>query len=309
MKQAVDVSSEKLPQKTNQANVLHSVFQTLAYADVFDYPLTAPEVYRYLTSEKASFAEVAQALTDESRFARVGDYFTLRGREGIVEIRKQRARIAARLWGKAVRYGRIIASLPFVQMVAVTGSLSMNNTDAGKDVDYMIVTAPNRLWTCRALALLVARLAKLEGVSLCPNYLITTNALTLNERSLYVAHELVQMVPLSGMDLHQEMLRLNDWIYDHLPNATSSPELPVAIEQKNERSFVQRMLEMIFLLPFGSGFENWERNRKIAKLTREQSSSFESYFSADVCKGHIDKHKQRTEHAMEEKLKQIILEF
>jgi hypothetical protein len=30
--------------------------------------------------------------------------------------------------------------------------------------------------------------------------------------------------------------------------------------------------------------------RKIARLTREQSASFESYFSADVCKGHGDKH-------------------
>jgi len=287
---------------------MHSVFQTLAYADVFDYPLTASEVYRYLTSEKASFPEVVQALADETRFARVGDYFTLRGREAIVETRKRRAQVAARLWVKAVRYGRIIASLPFVRMVAVTGSLSMNNTDAGKDVDYMIVTAPNRLWTSRAFSLLVARLAKLDGVSLCPNYLVTTNALALNERSLYVAHELVQMVPLSGLDIHRELLYLNNWIYEHLPNATSIPELPVAVEQKKGQSFVQRILEMIFLLPFGSWFENWERDRKMARLTREQSSSFESYFSADVCKGHIDKHKQRTERAMEEKLKQIVLE-
>jgi hypothetical protein len=117
------------------------------------------------------------------------------------------------------------------------------------------------------------------------------------------------MVPLSGMDTYHEMLRLNGWIYEYLPNATSIPELPVGVDQKNGRSFVQRILEMIFLLPFGNWFESWERTRKIAKLRREQSSSFESYFSADICKGHIDKHKQRTEHAVEEKLKQIVLEL
>jgi predicted DNA-binding protein YlxM (UPF0122 family) len=50
-------------------------------------------------------------------------------------------------------------------------------------------------------------------------------------------------------------------------------------------------------------------DRKIARLTREQSSSFESYFSADVCKGHIDKHKQKTENAIQEKLQRIVLEF
>lgn len=290
MKQIVDGSSGKLSQEASGAKLLHSVFHTLAYADVFDYPLTAPEVYRYLTSEKASFEEVAQALADETLFTRIGDYFTLRGREEIVETRKRRAEVAARLWGKAARYGRIIASLPFVRMVAITGSLSMNNTDEGKDVDYMIVTAPNRLWICRALSLLVARFARLEGVRLCPNYLVTTNALTLNERSLYVAHELAQMIPLSGIDMYREMLRLNDWIYEHLPNATGIPESPWTVRQNDRRSFIQQILEAIFSLPFGDWLENWERNRKIKKLTREQSSSSESYFSADVCKGHIDRH-------------------
>jgi hypothetical protein len=31
-------------------------------------------------------------------------------------------------------------------------------------------------------------------------------------------------------------------------------------------------------------------NRKIKRLSLEQSSSIESFFSADVCKGHIDRH-------------------
>jgi hypothetical protein len=190
-------------------------------------------------------------------------------------------------------------------MVTVTGSLSMNNAEHGKDVDYMIVASPNRLWTCRALTLLIARLARLEGVSLCPNYLVTTNAMELQERSLYVAHELTQMIPLAGMDMYHEMLRLNNWIHEYLPNAGGTPELPPNIKQENRRSFLQRVLEILFSLPFGDWLEKWEMNRKIARLRREQSSSFESYFSADVCKGHVDRHKQKTEYAMEEKINQM----
>ena len=290
----------------SSGNPLHPVFQTLAYADVFDYPLTAPEVYRYLASTKASFDEVAQALADETLFTRVGDYFTLCGREGIVETRKRRAQVAAQLWVKAERYGRIIASLPFVRMVAVTGSLAMNNADEGKDVDYMIVTAPNRLWTCRGLSLLVARFAKLEGVRLCPNYLVTTNALTLNERSLYVAHELVQMIPLSGLETYREMLRLNDWIYDYLPNARSVPGARETVEPGDEQSLIRRISEILFSLHFGSWFEKWEMNRKITRLSQEQSSSMESYFSADVCKGHIDKHGENVVTALAVRLQKAI---
>lgn len=286
----VDVYSENLLQKPRGAVILQSVFHTLAYADVFDYPLTVPEVYRYLTSPKGTVEEVRRALSDESLFSQTREYFTLRGREEIVEIRKRRAQVAAQLWRKAIRYGRIIASLPFVKMVAITGSLAMNNTGEGKDIDYMIVTAPNHLWTCRALSLLIARMATLEGVSLCPNYLVTTNALELRERSLYVAHELAQMIPLSGIETYDEMRHRNDWVEDYLPNASGMPELPEDTESVKTYFTVQKALEILFSLPFGQWFEKWEMNRKIERLSREQSQSFESYFSADVCKGHIDKH-------------------
>jgi hypothetical protein len=293
MRQALDVFSENLSWRqgaTRGIIVLRAAFHTLAYADVFDYPLSAPEVYRYLTSTDATFEELRQALANEVLFSRVGEYFTLRGREQIVATRERRAKVAARLWRKAARYGRIIAKLPYVRMVAVTGSLAMNNTDEGKDVDYLIVTAPHRLWTCRALTLLVARLARLEGLRLCPNYLVTTNALEFKERSLYVAHEVAQMIPLSGMEIYKEVRRLNRWLDEYLPNASSAPELPRSLKPVNGPSFLQTILEFVFSLRFGNWLETWEMNRKIKKLAYEQSSSFESYFSPDVCKGHIDRH-------------------
>jgi len=286
----LDVFSENLPQKTHGTGVSHSVFHTLAYADVFDYPLTVSEVYRYLTSVDASLEEVTLTLTDETLFSKIDDYYTLRGREGIVETRRRRAEVADRLWLKATRYGQIIASLPFVRMVAVTGSLSMNNVEEGKDIDFMIVTAPQHLWTCRAFTLVLARLAKFEGVDLCPNYLITTNALAIDEHSLYVAHELAQMIPLSGREIYGEMCRLNDWMADYLPHSLMVAELPKGVKPVYQPSWTQSVLEKLLRLPFFNWFEKWEMDRKIKRLSCEQSSSLESHFTADVCKGHIDRH-------------------
>jgi hypothetical protein len=292
----LDVSSE---------GFLRAIFHTLAYADVFEFPLRAPEVYRYLTSTRATLEQVRQALADETRFSQVGDYFTLRGREQIVETRKRRAQVAARLWPQAARYGRIIARLPYVRMVAVTGSLAMNNTDEGKDVDYMIVAAPNRLWICRALALLLARLARLQGIRLCPNYLVTTNALAFKEKSLYVAHEVAQMIPISGTEIYQEIRRLNSWMDDYLPNASGAPELAHGVKSEEKPHFLKRIMEIVLNLPMGDRLEKWEMNRKIKKLSYEQSSSRESYFSADVCKGHIDRHAENVATALAGRLADI----
>jgi hypothetical protein len=98
------------------------------------------------------------------------------------------------------------------------------------------------------------------------------------------------MIPLSGMEIHKELFQLNDWIYDHLPNVSGAPALPETLEQVNGRSLIQDGLELVLSLPLGTWLEKWEMNRKIKQLAHEQRSGFESYFSADVCKGHIDGH-------------------
>src|SRR5205823_2298067 len=101
------------------------IVQTVAYADVFDYPLTADEVHRYLVGVSASRGSVRSALSMPRLvpdiLARNGRYFSLAGRESTVETRRVRAAAAAEYWRRAVRYGHLIGNLPFVRMVAVTG--------------------------------------------------------------------------------------------------------------------------------------------------------------------------------------------
>ena len=282
-------------------NLSQAVVQTVAYADIFDYPLTAREIHRYLTGANASFEEVVQAL-EEGFVKRTGDYFTLHGREEIGSIRVQREARSRELMPRAIRYGRILGALPYIRMVALTGSLAMNNMEAGQDIDYMIVTAPNHLWTCRAFALLVVRFARFEKVSLCPNYLITENALTLADQSLYAAHEMTQMIPLSGMEIYARMRRLNVWTDEYLPNAQGLPKVLNMMKTPTQFQFLLEFFPRLFPVQL---LEQWEMNRKIKKLSREQSSSSESYFSQDVCKGHADRHGGKTERALKIRLQKF----
>ena len=295
-----------LQSMSNIEELQRAILHTLAYADVFDYPLSADEIQRYLTGVKAPLAEVEAALEQLSFAVGCdGPYYFLPGRGMIVATRKRRAEVASRLWPKAIRYGRLIASLPFVRMVTVTGSLSMDNTEDGKDIDYMLVTQGGYLWTCRAMTLVIARIARLEGVTLCPNYLVTENALELEDRSLYVARELAQMIPLSGMEVYERIRCLNSWMDDYLPNAQGAAQLPAGICPIKTPFLFQRLMVFILRALPTSLFERWEMRRKIARLSREQSASPEAKFTADVCKGHIDRHGQKTEYAIREKLERL----
>jgi hypothetical protein len=281
-----------------------AILHTLAYADIFDYPLTAVEVHRYLTGAKVSYEEVSQILNEvglwRGLITRTESYFTLCGREAIIETRARRKPASRRLWQEAKFYGRILAALPFVRMIAVTGSLAMENVNESGDIDFFIVTTRGRLWTCRAMALLIVHIAKLTGVTLCPNYFVAENALMLPDRSLYAAHELVQMIPLSEIETYNEMRCLNTWTDEYLPNAQGTPELFTGIKGPDRW---QSPLEVLLnLLPI-KYFEAWEMKRKVEKLSRKQSSGPEVCFSAEVCKGHTNRHGQKTELALYERLK------
>jgi hypothetical protein len=110
---------------------------------------------------------------------RTRDYFTLPRREEVFLIRTKREARSHKLLPRAIRYGRVLGTLPYMRMIALAGSITISNVEAGKDIDCMIVTASNYLWVCCALALLVTRVAYFGGISLCLNYLTTEHALTL----------------------------------------------------------------------------------------------------------------------------------
>ena len=286
-----------------------AVSLTVTYADIFDYPLTIDEIHRYLAGRAASRQAVLEAVTRSGLFSQVGEYFTFPGREPLVLTRQRRAQAARRLWRAAAFYGRLIGHFPFVYMAAVTGALAVDNVEAGADIDFLIVTAPSHLWVCRGMVLLLARLARLHGVRLCPNYLVTTRALAFPDHNFYAAHEIVQMVPLSGLEIYAEIRRQNQWTESYLPNAVGAPPAPIPIQPPNLAHPLRRLGESLLRTSPGRALEQWEMKRKIIQLAREQAGSPESDFSADYCKGHSQRHQEHTRSAWRDRAQVLLWEL
>jgi len=293
-------------------NLSRAILHTVAYSDIFDYPLTAREIHRYLTGVQASLEEIVQVVGNHSIITRTGNYFTLPGREEIVSIRMQREEHSRELRPHAIRYGRILSSLPYIRMVALTGSLAVMNVSKNEDFDYMLVTAPGRVWTARAFAVTINRLTRLQGYTLCPNLIVSETALEWPLHDLYSARELYQMIPITGLDVYRRLLAANRWAQDFLPNALSAHSTNnanwkekdsrnLAIRDTRVKTF-QNLVELSLDGQLGDHFEKWEMNRKIARFSKQAGFGTETIFNAEVCQGNFHHHRTWTREAFENRL-------
>jgi hypothetical protein len=282
-----------------------AVVEAIAYADVFDWPLTPDEVHRYLPV-RAALGEVEAALAGPAigRFVERSDGFlTLAGRTGLVADRLRRATVSRALWPRAIRHARLVAALPFVRLVAITGSLAVDAADDAADVDLLVVTADGRVWLTRAMSMGVVRFAALSRLRLCPNYLVAESALRIEERSLFTAHELVQMVPVGPSPAYAELLRLNAWFRDFLPN--SGPRPPLTGDGLGPTLTTwQRVAEAPLRTALGDRIERWEMRRKVRRLSSEAAST-ETRYDATCCKGHSEEHGRRSLAAFHARLREL----
>ncbi len=270
-----------------------AILRAVLYADIFDYPLTLEEIHRYLEGAAASVEEVKSVLASSAwlaaRVAQVDGFYSLPHRQALAALRRQRKLEAARLWPAAYRYGRLMAHLPFVRMVAVTGALAMDNVIPGDDIDFLIVAVPGRVWTARAFAILMVRLARLTGVALCPNYILDETALAQARRDLFVAHELAQMTPVAGQAVYWQMRAANAWLADFLPNAAPLPRAAPDLAPRGLGRFVQRLAEQLFSGSLGERLEHWERRRKIVRFQKQlQQAGSAAVLDESQVKGHFN---------------------
>jgi hypothetical protein len=210
-----------------------SIFFTICYFDVFKYPLTSFEVWRYLFGSNFDLDAVIMALDELIRHGKIemknGFYF-LPERSNLVEERQDRYDISEKFWRRAVLVTKILSYLPFIKMVSVVNSLSFFNCENDSDIDLFIITEKNKIWTARALssALLhilgLRRHGKRVAKRICLSFYISESKMNLDyiaDKNLgfFVAYWIGQCTPILSIGkTYKDFREQNSWIYKYLPN-------------------------------------------------------------------------------------------
>lgn len=297
--------------RASSPSLERAILETLAYSDIFDYPLTLDELHRYLpvliAGEKLLESVPQTLVCVQPSGCGTEMYYSLPNRSSLVDLRLERESVSRPAFRRALSYGRILRLLPFVRMVAMTGSLAVLNLSKNGDMDFMLVTAPDRLWIARAFAVTFGRIMRLFGDRICVNLLVSENALAWLQHDLYSAREMGQMIPIVGMKLYWRLREANPWVDSFLPNAVSAPShTPENIPETG--SFVQRILEALFPGRFGGWLDDAVMKFQLRKIARKYGRSAEANFTADVCQGNFHDHRKLTGEYFRERLVALGLE-
>lgn len=230
-----------------------SILATIAYYDTLDYPLTSLEVFKYLVNpfhiagfywrgeaepklfnsvELGRFSNITLAnirkILESKEFKKfIGEkngFYFLKGKEEIIRTRIDRQKIADQKWKKAKKIIRWLQIIPYLKMVAVSGSLALNNTKKKSDFDLLIVVKNKRIWLTRFLiTLLVQLMGKRRHKNftrdrICLNHYITDKSLEIRFKSLYNAQTYAHIIPALEIEPHiyGKFQKANNWIKDYL---------------------------------------------------------------------------------------------
>jgi hypothetical protein len=217
----------------------------LAYFDIFNYPLTNEEVRRFLQHrcDQLVVDEMLYHLLKDQFIFKLGIFYSLQNRPELAEIRIAGNTRAGKLLNIAEHASKILSWFPFVESVAVSGSLSKNFAEEKADIDFFIITSANRLWIARTCMHIFKKFTFLVGKQnwFCMNYYIDEMRMEIIEKNIFTAMEIVTLIPMQGTSCFENFIRANSWTSNYFHVQPIINERCAEIKKIFFRIFVEKI--------------------------------------------------------------------
>ncbi|OGH67121.1 MAG: hypothetical protein A3B90_02175 [Candidatus Magasanikbacteria bacterium RIFCSPHIGHO2_02_FULL_41_13] len=231
-----------------------SVLKTLAFFDIFDYPLTREELWRFLWQapeiQYSDFViQVEEILQNElaTTVESLGGYYFFPGRSELIAKRERKVSYTEEKIKIACRAARKLRYIPFIEAMFVCNLLPVV-VKASSDIDVLIIAKENRIWFTRFLSTLVLTLFRLRPTNfgfsffsankkksmtdkICLSFYLTEKHLDLSNICIegidvYQAYWNINLVPLyEREDLHTQFQKKNRWVEKYVSPANTSVRL------------------------------------------------------------------------------------
>jgi predicted nucleotidyltransferase len=247
-----------LKEENNLTQLRRGIIRTLAYYDIFSYPLTAAEIYFNLGNNHTNLEEIKyelKNLTTNKIVYSKGEFFQLTEDEKYVSRRREGNELAIKRLKTAIKVSGLISRFPFIRGILLSGSISKGFMEEDSDIDYFVITHPNRVWFSRLMLMLFKKLFLLNSKKIfCINYFVDSKNMEIEEKNIFTATEIVTLLPTFGKEIYEEFYEKNIWVKQFYPNYPKR-ETDEVIDRKN--GIIKSLLEKILANKFGDKIDDF----------------------------------------------------
>ena len=129
-----------------------NILKTIIWFDLFEYPLKLEEIFWYLPDKVENLEFILNNLITENKIQQKDGFYFLFGRQEIVNTRKERHIESLKKIKRAKRAVKFLRNLPFVRAIFLCNVLGYLNAKEQDDIDFLIITEKNKIWTTRWFA-------------------------------------------------------------------------------------------------------------------------------------------------------------
>ena len=284
-----------------------AILRTVVYSSLFDWPLKVGEVHLNLQEHPLEESSILEIYQSSSWLRSIMDYqdgyLFLKGRDAIVQKRgrreeRSRAILRANRWVL-----KLISLIPYVRLVAISGSAAQLNMDEDGDIDLFLVTRGNRVWS---LAVTILVLTKLLGrrKMVCFNFVLSDQRLVIDRQDLFNANQIAHLKPVLGEEVYERFVQVNPFVARFYPNLrATSPWV-------YRPPWILRILKGTteWILGFGlAQIQEFLSRKAYAWYLGRQSPRWKSpqevVMEKDCLKLHTNSHREKVMEAFEEALR------
>src|SRR3990170_6324911 len=320
----------------NLSTLEQTILRTIVYFDLFSYPLTELEIWKWQfhesekrkeKREKFELVEIVEALEKSEALKRMIDFrsgfYYLKGREGLVEERKKRYVISDHKFRRAIFWIGFLQYAPFVRAVAICNNLSYHNAKDSSDIDLLVITEPEHIWTARFFLAGFLKLFRLRPGDrknydgLCPSFFVSNRALDMESLALkggdpHFAFLTNDITPIAGQKKYFEKFSADNlWVKKNLLAGLAPLFHPRRqLKLRAIAGGLQKISEMFFLILslIEKYLEKFQRRilpDELARLAEIPDSGV--FISSDVLKFHKNDRRAYFREKFEAKLKELCI--
>jgi len=173
---------------------------------------------------------------------------------------------------KAKKISNVLGNIPFIKLIAVTGSVASKLARDDSDIDLFIIAKNKRIWTTRFFLVFALKFLgqyrsgnkiNQKAGKTCPNRYVTDEYLLINPQNQYHAKEYSQIIPIYTEGYaYNNFFHKNAWMKKYCFNR-------VYKIQKNAISSIKKFTEWVLSGFLGNIFETLFKKIQLCSIMKD----------------------------------------